>query len=306
MKISTNQFFDQASRQILTTQQRLGQVQTQLATGKKINSASDAPSQASTLQRLRSLIGEQENYQKNLGSLQDRLQAQDTALRNASSMVIRLHELAVQYASDTMSAGQRAAAATEVSGLRDQLLSLANSRDSDGNSLFGGSRVARDAFAADGAYQGDQTSNAVPVGDSRMVSSRRTGSDVFISLLRTDSTAEPATQASVGFFESIDDLASALQTNQSSGIQRGIGEMAALLQGVTVAQADIGSNLNIAESQGTVLDENLLRLRSLQSDMRDLDYTEAVTRMQQEMLALQAAQSSFAQISKLSLFNYIN
>lgn len=306
MKISTSQFFDHASQQIVTTQQRLGEVQTQLATGKKINSASDAPSQASTLQRLRSLIGEQENYQKNLGSLQDRLQAQDTALRNASTMVIRLHEIAVQYASDTMSADQRAAAASEVSGLRDQLLSLANSRDSGGNSLFGGSRVTQDAFAADGAYQGDQSSNAVPVGDSRMVSNRRSGSDVFVSLVRTDSSTSPATQTSVGFFKAIDDLASALKTNQSSAIQRGVGETSALLQGVTVAQADIGSNLNIAESQGSVLDENLLRLKSLQSDMQDVNYTEAVTRMQQEMLALQAAQSSFAQISKLSLFNYIN
>ncbi|NBO83280.1 MAG: flagellar hook-associated protein 3, partial [Betaproteobacteria bacterium] len=37
----------------------------------------------------------------------------------------------------------------------------------------------------------------------------------------------------------------------------------------------------------------------------DVDYAEAVTRMQKEMLGLQAAQSSFAQLSKMSLFNYI-
>ena len=38
---------------------------------------------------------------------------------------------------------------------------------------------------------------------------------------------------------------------------------------------------------------------------RSLDYTEAVTRMNKDQLALQAAQSSFSKISQLSLFNYI-
>jgi flagellar hook-associated protein 3 FlgL len=49
----------------------------------------------------------------------------------------------------------------------------------------------------------------------------------------------------------------------------------------------------------------LLRLKSLESDLQDVDYAEAVTRMQKEMMSLQAAQSSFAQLAKLSLFNYI-
>jgi flagellar hook-associated protein 3 FlgL len=39
--------------------------------------------------------------------------------------------------------------------------------------------------------------------------------------------------------------------------------------------------------------------------LQDVDYAEAVTRMQKEMMSLQAAQSSFAQLAKLSLFNYI-
>ena len=39
--------------------------------------------------------------------------------------------------------------------------------------------------------------------------------------------------------------------------------------------------------------------------MEDLDYTEAITKMNKDMLALEAAQSSFAKISQLSLFDYI-
>jgi len=47
-------------------------------------------------------------------------------------------------------------------------------------------------------------------------------------------------------------------------------------------------------------------LKSTLSNVEDLDYAEAITQMNKEMLALEAAQSSFAKISQLNLFNYIN
>jgi flagellar hook-associated protein 3 FlgL len=301
MKVSTSLFFDRASQQMVAGQQRLNKVQMQLATGKTINNASDAPDQASTLRRLSTVIAQQESYKKNLSSLTERLENQDTALQNVSSMVIRLRELSIQYTNGTLSPDQRRIAAIEVRGIRDQILSLANSSDSNGLGLFNGSRVTHDAFNANGEYEGDQTSNDVPVGDSRAVSNRRTGSDVFISVIRNDGGTEEA----VGFFKVIDDMAVALETNDIAAVRRGIGEMTQLHQGISLAQADVGSDRNVVDSQSVAIDEQLLRLKSLESDLQDVDYAEAVTRMQKEMMSLQAAQSSFAQLAKLSLFNYI-
>lgn len=301
MNVSTSLFFDRASQQIVSGQQRLNEVQTQLATGKKINNPSDAPDQASTLRRLSTVIAQQESYKKNLSSLTERLENQDTALQNVSSMMIRLRELSVQYANGTLSGEQRRIAAIEVRGVRDQILSLANSKDSNGLGLFNGSRVMTDAFNANGEYQGDQTSNDVPVGDSRAVSNRRSGSDVFTSVIRSSGGADQA----VGFFKVIDDLALALETNKPTDVQRGIGELAQLHQGVSLAQADVGSDLNVVEAQSNVIDEQLLRLKGLESDLQDLDYAQAITRMQKQMMSLEAAQNSFAKLSRLSLFEYI-
>jgi flagellar hook-associated protein 3 FlgL len=42
------------------------------------------------------------------------------------------------------------------------------------------------------------------------------------------------------------------------------------------------------------------------SDIEDLDYAKAITEINTQMLSLEAAQSSFAKISQLNLFNYIN
>lgn len=302
MTISTRLFFDRATQQIVSGQQRLAEVQVQLGTGKRINKASDEPDKVSTLQRLSSTIEQQSSYRRNVGSLTERLEYQDTALQNVSGMLTRLREISIQYSNGTLSADQRRIAAIEVRGIRDQILSLANSRDSNGLGLFNGSRVNVDAFNSQGAYQGDQTSNDVPVGDARAVSNRRNGSDVFVSVIRQGSNGPTA----VGFFEVIEGLAHNLELNKIDEVRQTIDEIARIHQGISLAQADVGSDLSVAEAQMTVIDEQLLRLRSLQSELQDVDYAEAVSRMQKEMLSLEAAQSSFAQASRLSLFNYIS
>jgi flagellar hook-associated protein 3 FlgL len=77
-------------------------------------------------------------------------------------------------------------------------------------------------------------------------------------------------------------------------------------QGISDANAQVGTDMNVVDSQNSVLDEITLRLKSTRSDVEDLDYTEAITKMNKDQLALEAAQSSFAKISQLTLFSYIN
>lgn len=302
MKISTNLFFDRASSQITAGQKQLAEVQVQLASGKKINNASEAPEQASTLQRLRTLIQQQESFQRNIDLVNERLQTQDASLSGVNDLMQRLRELSIQYTNGTLGADQRRIAAIEVRGIREQVLSLANTVDSTGKALFAGSRVQAPAFSAAGVYLGDQTPSGAPVGSSRLAQSHRAGGDVFVNVIRK-TPGQP--DKSIGFFKVIDDLASALETNDLNAARRGIDEVNLIHQGVSLAQADIGANLNLADSQSNVLREQLLQLKSLQSDMQDVDYAESVSKMQKQMLALEAAQTSFAKISGLSLFQFI-
>lgn len=302
MKISTNLFFDRASANITAGQKRLGEVQVQLASGKKINNASEAPEQASTLQRLRTMIQQQESFQRNIDLVNERLQSQDVSLTGVNDLMQRLRELSIQYANGTLGADQRRIAAIEVRGIRDQVLSLANSVDSTGKALFAGSRVQAPAFSSSGTYLGDQTASGAPVGSSRLAQSHRAGDDVFVDVIR-QTPGQP--DQSIGFFKVIDDLATALETNDLDAARRGIDEVGAIHQGISLAQADIGADLNLVDSQGSVLREQLLQLKSFQSDLQDVDYADSVSKMQKQMLALEAAQSSFAKISGLSLFQYL-
>ena len=60
------------------------------------------------------------------------------------------------------------------------------------------------------------------------------------------------------------------------------------------------------ESQREILEDTELRLTELLQREDDLDYATAVTELTRESVALQALQASFAKLSNLTLFNFIN
>ena len=161
MKVSTSLFFERASAQLGNVQGSLAKTQEQLSTGKQITKPSDEPDKASTVTRLESEMARQKSYQETLTTVQTRLTSQETSLRNVSDVLIRIKELTVQAANDTISAPDRKAIGLEIIGLRDQLLSQANAQDTNGNFLFAGSRSTQAPYALDAnghiTYQGDQS-----------------------------------------------------------------------------------------------------------------------------------------------------
>ncbi len=306
MKISTGLYFERATQQMSNVQSKLTKVQEQLSTGLQIVKPSDEPDKASLVTRLEAELTRQASHQDTLKAVNVRLTAEETALKNTSDVLYRMKELAVQAANDTVGEQDRKSIAIEMGNLREQILSLANSQDSNGNYLFSGSRAGSPAFAKDATgritYQGDQARMQVNVGDNRRMNLNMPGSDAFTRIVRDDGKGN---KTGVDFFQSLDDLVNAVNNSDRAAIQRGVGEVDALQNGISEGVGQIGADLTVVDLQNNVLDEVVLRLKSTRSDIEDLDYTEAITRMNKDQLALQAAQSGFSKISQLSLFNYI-
>lgn len=306
MQISTSLMFDRAIAQMGVTQDRLSQTQLQLSSGKQVLRPSDAPDKSATITRMKSVIERQQSYLDTMNTVKDKLAQQETAVNSANDIVIRLKELAVQAANDTNSPADRQYIGIEVRELRDQLLSLANTQDVNGNYIFSGSRVTKPAFATDAGgqlvYQGDMTISPASIGDERSVTTNRPGVNPFGRIVRS---AEDGSRQGVGFFEAIDDFAAALDANDAAALQRAVGEVGTLQESLSASQAAIGASMNTLDNQTALADETLLRLKTTLSKVEDVDYTEAITRMNKDMLALEAAQSSFAKISQMNLFDYI-
>lgn len=302
MKISTSFLFDRATDRMSTIQNKLAKTQAQLAVSKQILSPSDAPDQAAAIQRLKGEVERQSSHTRTLEVAMRRYTSEETALSASNDMLIRMKELGLQAANDTLAPDDRKAIGMEMKALRDQLLSLGNTRDDSGNYLFSGTRVNTPAFEEDSngivEYKGDQTQTRIPAGVERTVQFTRAGTDVYSRVVRDDGQ-------SVGFFDALDQMISAINSSETNGIQQGVADLTQMHNNLTLSQAQNGSDQIVVQSQLDVLDETALRLKSTLSEIEDLDYAEAVTRMNKEMMALEAAMGSFAKISALSLFDYI-
>lgn len=307
MKVSTSMFFDKASSMLSNVQGSLAKTQEQLSTGKQIIKPSDVPEKAAVVTRIESELARQNSYQNSLKTVDIRLKSEETALSNSSDVMYRMKELAMQAANDTLSTADRQSVSLEMSQLRDQLLSLANSQDSNGNYLFAGSRVTKMPFSPDAKgmvnYQGDQNRMVIGVGDNRRMNLNMAGTDAFTNVVRDNGKGG---RVGISFFQSLNDLVDSVKNSDKVSLQRGLGEIDMLQQGLSNANAQVGTDMNVIDSQNNVLDEIVLRLKSTLSDVQDLDYTEAITKMNKDQLALEAAQSTFSKISQLSLFKYIN
>jgi flagellar hook-associated protein 3 FlgL len=306
MKISTSYLFDRSMAQMSSVQNELANTQSQIAAAKQVLNPSDAPDQAAAIQRLKTVMAKQDSFSKTLTTVKDRLQGEDSTLSSMSDLLIRAKEISVSAANDTMSPANRQALGVELQGLRDQMLSLANAQDSNGNYLFSGSRLNQPAYVQNSAgqvsYEGDQTRMHLQVGDQRSVALNRSGTEAFVSVKRTDAKG---VQTNREFFGAIDDLITGMNKTDTTAIQRGIGEMDTLLHGVGMAQASVGTDMNVVDQQSQVIDDTKLTLKTTLSNIEDLDMAAAITKMNKQMLSLQASQSSFAKISQLNLFNFI-
>jgi len=102
MKVSTTYLFDRAVDQMAQGQTRLAKSQAQLASSKQVISPSDAPDQAATIERFKSMIGRQDSYETSLNMVNNRLQAEESSLTGVSNLLLRMKELTIQAANDTM------------------------------------------------------------------------------------------------------------------------------------------------------------------------------------------------------------
>ncbi len=74
------------------------------------------------------------------------------------------------------------------------------------------------------------------------------------------------------------------------------------IQGVT---SEIGARLNTLESVRSLQSDSKLLNQEVLSDIQDLDYAEASTRLSLSQLVLSAAQQSFVRVSGLTLFQFL-
>ena len=115
-------------------------------------------------------------------------------------------------------------------------------------------------------------------------------------------------------FDTLDRLTAAFETPtvnprdraaQLNEINRALDDIDQATAGLLETRTETGARLKAIEDQQAINDGARVQLQTTRSGIEDLDFAEAITRLNRQQTGLQAAQQAFVRTQNLSLFNFL-
>jgi len=193
MRISSAQYFSMNVETMSNQQAQLSQIYQEISSGSSLGTPADNPLGAAQAVQLSSTATALSQYTTNQNTALSSLGIEDSTLGSVIQTLQSINSLALSVGTGTLNDANRAADAKELEGLRDQLMTYANTTDGAGNAIFAGFQSTTQPFTLDASgsvvYSGDTGSRSVQVADGTSVATGDNGLSVFMSLGSTN--AEP-------------------------------------------------------------------------------------------------------------------
>lgn len=299
IRITNHMMVNDLRRNLNSNLRNMDTYQTQLSSGRKINSLSDNPAGVVKSMRLRSSLTEGEQYLANISEAVNFMETTDSALSNINSILQRVRELTVNAANGTNDDSALTAISQEVSELNDQLKMIANSAYGT-KYIFSGTNVTEQPYQ-DGANADNWVGNngSLQVEISQGVTLAMNLTNESMRNLFTDSGT---TQ---GLFNLLESLAADITAGDSDAINDALGALDNKMDDVLTCEAIVGAKINRLELQQARLESNQISLTGLLSSNEDADMAEVIMELKIQENVYQASLSAGARIIQPSLVDFL-
>lgn len=297
MRVSTGQLSQLVLQGLQRQDREYANAMTQMSSGYRINRISDDPLGSISLLGIEREQSSFSQYQANASRVQSRMEQSESYLNTSFNALLRVQDLTLQAGNGASTADDRAAAASELRTLRDTLFEFANARDEEGNYLFSGSQLDQPPLGEDATgviYQGDSLRREVPVANGVTIPANETIESVYFDGGNFFNELD-------GFIADLEAGGPALATTlpaMINGIERTVS-------GIGQKLTEVGARISSARSLETAQEDLALANEKIRGKIQDLDYVEAVSRVNDIQMALDTTQKTYSKLSQLSLFNYL-
>jgi flagellar hook-associated protein 3 FlgL len=291
MRITESIRLQTALSGVETSSSRLNDLTRMSSTGVAVDAPSDDPAAYARIVQDDAQISIITARQTTLNQAADNLNLADTSLASASDLVLQAHSLALQMANGDETASDRASAAQQITGIRQQLLGLANTQGADGSYIFGGTATGTPPFdSTTGAFTGNAGVINVEVADGITAAANPSGAQAFTAAGGSDVLADLA------------NFATALTANDPTGIETAVSQLDADHSQVVGARVNVGIMTNRLTSASDVITSSLTQLKTAQSADADIDAPTVLS----ELTATQTAYEQALAVTKqiLSMTSY--
>jgi flagellar hook-associated protein 3 FlgL len=306
MRITTSMVQRNVLSDLNTLQSALAKTQSKAASQKEITRPSDDPFKAAQAMGLRSSIGANEQYVRNIQDAQGWMDSTESSLDAITQYVNRAHDLLVQGATDTADATSRTAIASEIDQIIQGIKETANASYGD-KYIMSGTATSTPPYllGTDDTYQGDLggLDPAVP----GIVREIGPGVTMTINSVAVEILGEGRTNPTDGkLLNALRDISDHLKANDGAAL-RG-GDMAALkgrLDGLLEVRARNGAQTNRLDAAQTRIDQITGALTNQLSETEDADIAKTLIQFNSQSAAYQAALRAGANIVQSSLMDFL-
>jgi flagellar hook-associated protein 3 FlgL len=277
----------------------VNKLQNQLTSGKTISTPSDDPTGTNTSMITRQAQAANAQHARNISDGHTFLDASDSALQNMLDQVRRVRDLAVQALNTGSSSPESDnAIATEVKGVRESLLGMAN-QVVQGKPIFGGVTSGSQAYLADGSYVGIGGANGIAVQPvNRRVSDVES---IRVDITGPEAFGDPASGKDL--FAVVANIAN--HVGDGTALTADLSDLDTVINGMTTAAADIGTRSARMDDAATVNSSQQLTLQAKLSDTEDVDLPKTIMELQMQQTGYQAALSVTAKSLQPTLVDFL-
>jgi flagellar hook-associated protein 3 FlgL len=294
MRITSRMVSDTTIRNAQNNLSKLEQLQNQITSGKALTRPSDDPAGVARTMSYNTDSASGETYLRTMDNSTSWLNATDSALDEAGSLLQRARELAVQGANGgTMTTSDLQKIGSEVDNLLQQMVVTGNS-SIRGQRLFAGQQIDKDPFALSGSTPG-----YTYTGDAGQMRREYDQNAYVVINTPGQATFDPAIKA-------LFNLKNDLNTGNYSAISA--ADITALDQGMDTilsARAEVGAKTNRLQAASDR--QNLLQvnLQDLRSKVQDTDITTAISKFSLQETVYNASLQVGSKSIQPSLLDYL-
>lgn len=293
MRVSDTYMFDLANSRLMRSRAESTIASDRVSSGKRVEAPWDDSAAAGLITRFAQDRSRQDAMMTAADRASEELGVVDGAFDQVLTSLTRASELAVQLSNDTYSAADRQNASAEVQQLFQSVLGQINMRYGD-RYVFGGMRDNAPPFDPAGTYLGDANTRRVEIAPGILQDAS----------VRADIAFKGA-GGGVDVLTAISSFATALTTNDTTGIRTAIRALADGTQQITASRSRAGAMMNVFDLASSTARINRDSATEGRSKLEDVDIIEASTRFAAAEQALQASMSASAKSFKLTLLDVL-
>ncbi|KQL52984.1 flagellar biosynthesis protein FlgL [Heyndrickxia shackletonii] len=290
MRVTQSMLSNNFLKNLSNSYDKMGKIQEQISSQKKITRPSDDPVVAMKGIGFRTDLQEVSQFKRNFSEAHNWVDNTDDALSQASKIMQRISEITNQASNGTLTDTERSSVAKEVTQLRNQLADIANTKVGE-KYIFNGT---------DTSTKPVDLTKTPPVSINTNPVNIELSKGVYIQV-----NSDASNVFSSDLFDKLDKLSKDLESNNPTNIDQYIDEVNNLNTQIVNERATVGARSNRIDLMEDRIGQQQVSVTKMMSKNEDVDMEQAITDLLTQDSIQRAALGVGAKIIQPTLLDFL-